>query len=88
MKLEKLTDLAINQSGFIFDPATGYSYNANETAVQIINQLIDGVEVEQIVIQLTEEFEVARDEALSDVEYFLRVLENYNLVERQNVYKS
>ncbi len=86
MKREKLTDLAINQSGFIFDPATGYSYNANETAIQIINQLIEGVEVEQIVAQITEEFEVARDEALSDVEYFLRVLENYNLVERQNVY--
>jgi len=86
MKKEKLTDLAINQSGFIFDPATGYSYNANETAIQIINQLINGIEMEQIVSQLTEEYEVARDEALSDVEYFLRVLENYHLVERQNVY--
>jgi hypothetical protein len=86
MKLEKLTDLAINQTGFIFDPTTGYSYNANETAVQIINQLIEGIEVEQVVKQLTEEYEVARDEALSDVAYFLRVLENYNLVERQSVY--
>lgn len=86
MKLEKLTDLAINQSGFIFDPATGYSYNANDTAIQIINQLIDGVEVEDIVSQLTSEYEVLRDEALSDVEYFLRVLENYNLVERNNAY--
>lgn len=86
MKREKLTDLAINQTGFVFDPATGYSYNANETAISIINQLINGMEVEQIVKQLTEEFEVARDEALSDVEYFLRVLENYNLVERINVY--
>lgn len=86
MKLEKLTDLAINQSGFIFDPATGYSYNANDTAIQIINQLIDGVEVEDIVTQLTSEYEVLRDEALSDVEYFLRVLENYNLVERNNAY--
>lgn len=86
MKKEKLTDLAINQSGFIFDPATGYSYNANETAIQIINQLIEGKQVEQIVNQLTEEFEVTRDEAISDVEYFIRVLENYNLVERSNAY--
>ncbi|MBI9030874.1 PqqD family protein [bacterium] len=86
MKREKLTDLAINQSGFIFDPATGYSYNANETAVLIIDQLIEGKEVEQIVEQLIIEFEVAKDEALSDVEYFLRVLENYNLVERTNAY--
>jgi hypothetical protein len=86
MKREKLTDLAINQSGFIFDPATGYSYNANDTAIHIINQLIEGIEVEDIVSQLTSEYEVLRDEALSDVEYFLRVLENYNLVERNNAY--
>lgn len=86
MKREKLTDLAINQSGFIFDPTTGYSYNANETAIQIINKLIEGEEVEEIVKDITDEYEVARDEALSDVEYFLRVLENYNLVVRQNAY--
>lgn len=86
MKREKLTDLAINQTGFIFDPATGYSYNANESAVQIINQLIAGLDIDEIVIRLIEEFEVTRDEALSDVEYFLRVLENYNLLERHNAY--
>jgi len=86
MKREKLNDLAINQSGFIFDPATGYSYNANDTAIQIINQLIEGQAVEEIVKQLTEDYEVTRDDAVSDVEYFLRVLENYNLVERSNAY--
>lgn len=86
MKKEKLTDLAINQSGFIFDPATGYSYNANETAIWIINQIIAGLDMEELVSRLVEEYEVLRDEAVSDVEYFLRVLENYNLVDRSHAY--
>lgn len=86
MKKEKLADLAINQSGFIFDPTTGYSYNANDTAIKIIQQLIEGQEIGTIVTGLTEEYDVTTDEAISDVEYFVRVLENYNLVERSNVY--
>lgn len=86
MKKEKLLDLAINKSGFIFDPTTGYSYNANDTAINIIQQLIEGQRVEQIIAELTQEYDVTADEAASDVEYFVRVLENYNLVERRNEY--
>jgi hypothetical protein len=86
MNKEKLTDLAINQSGFIFDPTTGYSYNANETAIWIINQIIAGSDIEELVNALVQEYEVNRDEAISDIEYFMRVLENYNLVERSHVY--
>ena len=66
--------------------STGYSYNANDTAIKIIQQLIDGQEIGTIVTELTEEYDVTTDEAISDVEYFVRVLENYNLVERSNVY--
>ncbi len=86
MRKEKLTDLAINQSGFIFDPTTGYSYNANETAIWIINQIIAGADMENLVNHLVEEYEVERDEAVSDIEYFMRVLENYSLVDRSHAY--
>ncbi len=86
MNKEKLTNLAINQSGFIFDPTSGYSYNANETAIWIINQIIAGSDMEDLVNNLVEEYEVERDDAISDIEYFMRVLENYTLVDRSHAY--
>ncbi|OQY37934.1 MAG: hypothetical protein B6226_04425 [Candidatus Cloacimonetes bacterium 4572_65] len=86
MRIEKLHNLAINQSGFIFDPSTGYSYNANETAIDIVEQFIDGKSREEVIVYLMNNYDVTKDDAVSDVEYFVRVLENYNLVGRANVY--
>ncbi len=86
MRTNKLDSLAINQNGFIFDPATGYSYNANDTAICILENLIAGKDIEEIAQYLVSEYETNYDEAVSDVEYFFRVLENYNLVDSGNVY--
>ena len=66
MELKKLHNLAISDSGFIFDPTSGHSYTANETALFIISRLKEGDDTEKIIAALTQEFEVERPIAERD----------------------
>lgn len=72
MELKKLQNLAIAESGYIFDPASGNSYTANETALFIIGELKKGKSSEEIQIDLCEEYEVDSNTAESDT---IRVIE-------------
>ncbi len=72
MELKKLQNLAIAESGFIFDPASGNSYTTNETGLFIIAQLKEGKTSEEIQELICEEYEVDSSTAESDI---IRVIE-------------
>lgn len=80
MNVDKLNSLAINQNGFIFDPATGYNYTANEIAIDIIKMLIEGKNSNEIVDFLVNTYDATIDVATSDYEYFLKTLKNFHMV--------
>ena len=72
MELKKLQNLAIAESGYIFDPASGHSYTANETGVFILNLLKQGKSSEEICAQICEEYDIDENSAESDT---IRVIE-------------
>ncbi len=72
MELKKLQNLAIAESGFIFDPASGNSYTTNETGLVIIGHLKEGKTSEEIQELICEEYEVDSSTAESDI---IRVIE-------------
>ena len=72
MELKKLKNLAIAESGYIFDPSTGHSYTANATALFIIAELKNGKSSEEIQGSLCEEYEVDENTAEGDT---IRVIE-------------
>ncbi|MBN1970143.1 MAG: PqqD family protein [Candidatus Delongbacteria bacterium] len=80
MKKEKLQNLAVSDSGFIFDPITGHSYSTNEVGLEILNLLKKGESVDSIVSTMIEEYDTSRDELLVDIEDFIDTLKNYLLV--------
>jgi hypothetical protein len=80
MHTTRLQDLAISDSGFIFDPVTGNSYTSNKTAVYIINRLKTGDDVLSIAKTLTEEYDVKRDEAEQDILHLKELLRGNNLL--------
>ena len=67
MEIRKLQNLAISDNGFIFDPASGHSYTANETAVFVINNLKDGKSTEEIIDSLLEVYQVDKNTAEADL---------------------
>ena len=71
MSIERL---ATNDSGFIFDPATGSSFTANKTAVFIIRQIQEGIELKEIAQRLIEKFDDANGDVEHDVEDFIEHL--------------
>lgn len=60
--MNRLSKLAVNSEGFIFDPTTGDSYTVNPTGLFIINSLREGKEIDQIAEELSREFEETSEE--------------------------
>lgn len=74
--LARLQDLALSESGFVFDPYTGATFTANGTGLLVLQGLRDGLSRAQIVERLRQSFEVDAigDQIESDVGDFLRLL--------------
>ena len=80
MNTKKLQNLAIAESGYIFDPASGNSYTANETALYIIQVLKSGTPVSEILVKLCEEYEVDSSTAENDIQRVVEQLQANYLV--------
>jgi len=66
----KLSHLAVNDEGFVFDPSTGDSYTVNHTGLVILRALQEDADDARIVRRLTDEYDVAPDSAAADVADF------------------
>ena len=69
-----LRRLAVSESGFIFDPVTGNSFTANDSALVLIKLLQVEMKIEEAVSVLTSRFEVESREAERDIRDFVAVL--------------
>ncbi len=77
--MNRLSKLAINKEGFIFDPTTGDSFTVNPTGLFIISNLRDGKSTEEIAEILSKEFDDTPEEISKDISDFITHLNTYNL---------
>ncbi len=73
--------LAISDTGFVFDPRTGYSYTVNTTGLLLLTAMKEGLSVEGLAARLRTEFETEDAPVEDDVEGFLGLLREYGLAE-------
>ncbi len=78
----KLKTLAVSDTGFIFDPATGSSYTLNETATLMFQLLKEGKNEEELLQAVTAEYDVDQKTLESDLFDFLNQLKYLGLVSR------
>lgn len=83
MKIKK--NVAISESGFIFDAARGYSYSTNDTGGEILGWLKEGKSKSEILDALMEAYLTDRATAEKDLEDFIQVLQQFNLAEHEEV---
>ncbi|MEO2069104.1 MAG: HPr-rel-A system PqqD family peptide chaperone [Desulfurobacteriaceae bacterium] len=83
--MDKLSILAVNDEGFIFDPETGNSFTVNKTDLFIIKLLKEGKSEDEIVSHLTNEFEVNEEEAKRDLLDFIEQLKILGLLGDKDV---
>lgn len=78
--MQKLSRLAINDEGFVFNPNTGDSYQVSETGLFIIGALRKGQPEEAVALALTEKYDVTLQDAQRDVADFLGNLKHFGLL--------
>ena len=80
MELRK--NIAISDTGFVFDAATGESYSLNPIGLEILNLLKSGLKDEDIRKKILEKYDV--DESTFDLVYFdfIRTLQYFDLFEK------
>ena len=79
MKLKK--NIAISESGFIFNPEIGTSFTTNSLGVAILKQLKTKTSTEEIIASVVENYEIDAITCEKDLDDFLRMLDQYNLID-------
>jgi len=79
--MERLSQLALNDEGFAFDPSTGDSFLANSSALLIVKQLREGKDMKEVARVLVDKYCVDMEEASRDVADFWLRLKSLNLTE-------
>lgn len=78
---QRLKDLAVSETGFVFDPYSGATFTTNATGLGILEALKAGADRAQLLAQLREAFDVHQTDDLDrDLDEFLGLLRRYEIV--------
>ena len=75
-------NIATNEFGFIFNPATGDSYSSNPIAAEIIQLMKDNNSLNEIKKTLLDKYEVDKLTIEKDVDEFVNLLRENNLLKK------
>jgi len=73
-------NVAISDSGFLFQPATGESFTLNEIGKLIFKMLQSNSSGEQIIEKVCEEYDAEAKSVERDLEDFITQLKHYSLL--------
>lgn len=80
---QHLKDLAISETGFVFDPYTGATFTTNATGQCIIAALREGLPVEAIAKRLRDQFDVQTLNLEGDIADFLALLRQHGILSEE-----
>lgn len=81
-KLKK--NLALSDTGFIFDPSNGNSFSTNPIGLSIVKMLKEGKEMATIKKKILEEYATDADTIEKDIYDFENMLAKLKLTENTN----
>ncbi len=77
-------NLAVNETGFLFNPSTGDSFSLNPTGQEILTLFKQGKSDEEVIEHMTQEYMIDKNTVEKDLYDFKIMLSNYKLGEEQN----
>lgn len=77
---EKLKDLAVSDTGFVFDPYTGSTFSANAVALTVLAGLKEGLDRVGLRERLEQTYEVGAQDLDRDLDEFIDVLRRQGLL--------
>ncbi|KAF0203433.1 MAG: hypothetical protein FD170_1152 [Bacteroidetes bacterium] len=75
-------NLAVSESGFLFNPGSGESFTVNPIGAEIIAMLRSGKSRAEIIDSITQLYQVDRNSFEKDLQDFNGILKTYNLLEK------
>ena len=79
MRIQK--NIAISDSGFLFNPATGESFTVNPIGLEIINLLSEGKTESEICVTITERYFVELPVVNRDLHDFIHMIKQHQLTD-------
>lgn len=79
MKLKK--NVALSDSGFLFNPSTGDSYSVNPIGIEILKMFQQGKTDDQIMKAITDDYMTDKASIEKDLYDFKVILGNYKLMD-------
>jgi len=79
MKLKK--NVAVSDSGFIFNPDTGESFTANPMGLEMLARMRSGSDTESISHEIARKYNIDKDTVEKDYHDFVSMLKHHNLLE-------
>jgi PqqD family protein of HPr-rel-A system len=76
----RIKDIAINDTGFVFDPFSGGTFTLNATGLVIVKALRDGLSQSEILGRLRSEFDGVTTKLDEDMQDFMRTLREFGLL--------
>jgi hypothetical protein len=76
-------DIAISDSGFVFDPTTGESYSVNPIGVEILTLLKEGNSQKEISDFVLQKYEIDSDTFENNYYDFINMLTKFNLIDAE-----
>lgn len=73
-------NVAISESGFIFNPSTGDSFSTNHLGQDIIGLLQSEKSTEEVVQSLQEKYSIDKQTIENDLGDFLYMLKTYQII--------
>ncbi len=67
MSTNQIKNLALSDTGFLFDPSTGNTYTLNETGLAILRAVQNGKSKKQIIKMICDEYEVSTEQIERDL---------------------
>jgi PqqD family protein of HPr-rel-A system len=74
---QRLKDLAVSETGFVFDPYSGATFSLNASALCLLRGLKEGLDRDELIARLEESFDVTEADLSRDIDEFLELL-RYN----------
>lgn len=81
MKLRE--NIAVSESGFLFDPNSGESFSVNATGKQILRMMAKGISITEIEASILEEYDVDQKTFQRYMDDFSHTLRRFNLIESE-----
>ena len=73
-------NIAISDSGFVFNPSTGDSFSTNQLGLEIINLMKEGKTIDEVVSSITSKYNVEKSNVEKDLSDFFSMLTSFQII--------